>query len=238
MSYSREEIEELGENIIGRFLNTYNSLPERVDIEVFVTDFLDMKLVYETFAEKDMDRMAFTANGKTPLRVLRNNKPEEIVFPARTVVLDSFLQSPNEEARRRFAIAHEAAHDIFDRDHGGTTEAHFYSAFDTQRTYSLNELYERMCACEWQANAMAAQFLMPKVLLEQTMMKIAKRTTLPIYGNSVLSQRAKAVISKMAGVLGVSYKSLWIQLRSKNMFEHRDISEYMTRILNLKGGTQ
>ena len=24
MSYSREEIEELGENIIGRFLNTYN----------------------------------------------------------------------------------------------------------------------------------------------------------------------------------------------------------------------
>ena len=145
------------------------------------------------------------------------------------------MKKQSEEGKRRFTIAHEAAHNIFDRDSGGRCEVHFYSGFDAQREYSMDEFRERMNICEWQANAMAAAILMPRFLVEQALQKYAGRSSLPIYGNTILSQRSKKVIDKMVSVLGVSCSSLVIRLRELDLLEHRDKSEYVTRILKLKG---
>ena len=235
MNYSRMEIDELSEEIIRQFFNRYNLHSEWVNIELFVTDYLKIPLVYETFAEEERDRLGFTSNGKRPLKVVRGTEQVELIFPAKTVVIDSYLKNHNENGKRRFTIAHEAAHNIFDRDNGGRCEAHFYSGFDSERDYSVEALRERMNMCEWQANAMAAAILMPRFLVEQALQKYAGRSSLPIYGNTILSQRSKNVIDKMASVLGVSYSSLVIRLRELNLLEHRDKSEYVTRILNLKG---
>ena len=236
MSYSRVEIDELGEEIVRQFMDGYTPKAECVNIELFVTDYLKLPLVYETFAEEETDRLGFTSNGKRKLKVMREGKQVELVFPTHTIVIDSYLKKQSEEGKRRFTIAHEAAHNIFDRDNGGRCEAHFYSGFDAQREYSMDELRERMNICEWQANAMAAALLMPRFLVEQSLQKYSGRSSLPIYGNTILSQRSKRVIDKMASVLGVSYSSLMIRLRELNLFEYRDKSEYVTRILNLKGG--
>ena len=54
-----------------------------------------------------------------------------------------------------------------------------------------------MNMCEWQANAMAAAILMPRFLVEQALQKYAGRSSLPIYGNTILSQRSKNVIDKI-----------------------------------------
>ena len=236
MNYTPKEIDELSEGIIREFFKSYNTPPERVDIEALVTNYLNMPIIYETYAEKDSDCLGFTSNGKRSLTVLRDNQKVEITYPSRTVVIDTFLKRKSEEGRCRFTIAHEAAHYIFDRDHGGKVEAHFFSAFDAERNYTLDELRQRMNSCEWQTNAMAAALLMPRFLVVQSLKKHSGRESLPIYGDSVLSQRSKLVMSKMAKTLGVSYSSLVIRMRGLKLFEHRDISEYVTRILNLRGG--
>lgn len=110
MNYSRMEIDELSEEIIRQFFNRYNTNFERVDIELFVTDYLKIPLVYETFAEEERDRLGFTSNGKRPLKVVRGTKQVELIFPAQTIVIDSYLKNHSENGKRRFTIAHEAAH--------------------------------------------------------------------------------------------------------------------------------
>lgn len=235
MNYSRVEIDELGEEIVRQFIDGYTPDAECVNIDLFVTDYLKLPLTYENFAEGEKDRLGFTSNGKRKLKVMREGKQLELVFPAHTIVIDSYLKKQSEEGKRRFTIAHEAAHNIFDRDNGGRCEAYFYSGFDSERDYTVEALRERMNMCEWQANAMAAAILMPRFLVEQALQKYSGRSTLPIYGNTILSQRSKRVIGKMASVLRVSYSSLMIRLRELNLLEHRDKSEYVTRILNLKG---
>jgi Zn-dependent peptidase ImmA (M78 family) len=235
MNYSRVEIDELGEEIVRQFIDGFTPNAECVNIDLFVTDYLKLPLVYESFAEDETDRLGFTSNGKRKLRVMREGRQVELVFPTHTIVVDAYLKRRNEDGKRRFTIAHEAAHNIFDRDNGGRCEAHFYCGFDSEKEYSVEALRERMNMCEWQANAMAAAILMPRFLVEQALQKYAGRSSLPIYGNTILSQRSKNVIDKMASVLGVSYSSLVIRLRELNLLEHRDKSEYVTRILNLKG---
>lgn len=61
-----------------------------------------MSIVYESFAEPDPGRVGFYADGVRPLMVKRADKTEEIVYPARTVVIDKFLQSPQESAKLLF----------------------------------------------------------------------------------------------------------------------------------------
>ena len=52
MNYSRMEIDELSEEIIRQFFCRYNPHPEQVDIELFVTDYLKIPLVYRHSTKK------------------------------------------------------------------------------------------------------------------------------------------------------------------------------------------
>lgn len=238
MNYSASEINELSEGLILEYFKSYKKTPERVDIEDFITQYLKISIVVETFAEKDNDRMGYTSNGKTSLSVIRDDVKIRVVYPAKTIVIDSFLTNSTEVGKYRFTLAHEAAHCIFDMSYGGVVESHFHSAFDAERSYTLDDLKQRMNSCEWQANTMAAALLMPRFLVEKAMEKHAQRKTLPVYGDNVFSPRTKMTIDKMSETLGVSYSSLLIRLRSLKMFERHDISEYVTRVLKIKSDVE
>ena len=89
---SYDELEELGETIVRAYINKtrrYNALC--VDIEGLVTDYLGLTVVYETIVEDDLNKIAFLSNGKRPLRVVRDGKRVEVVFPKNTAVLDKVL---------------------------------------------------------------------------------------------------------------------------------------------------
>lgn len=73
MNYSASEINEISEGLILEYFKSYKKPPERVDIEDFITQYLNISIVVETFAEKDNDRMGYTSNGKTSLSVIRDN---------------------------------------------------------------------------------------------------------------------------------------------------------------------
>lgn len=110
---SYDELEELGETIVRAYINKtrrYNALC--VDIEGLVTDYLGLTVVYETIVEDDLNKIAFLSNGKRPLRVVRDGKRVEVIFPKNTVVLDKVLLNEKESSRRRFTLGHEGAHSI------------------------------------------------------------------------------------------------------------------------------
>jgi len=235
MNYTNEQINELSEGLIVTFFNRYEKQPKAIDIELFITACLKKTVIYEAFAEEDHDKMGFTSNGEQPLTIVKNNTKMQVVFPSETIVIDSYLLNPKEEKRRRFTLAHEAAHCIFDKACGSSVGAHFYSDFDTERVYSLSELKARMGICEWQTNAMAAALLMPRFIVKQTISQYTKSEKLPVFGKTIFDKKTEDIIVNMAKDLNVSVSALKYRLKTLDLLEYNDISEYISKCLNIGG---
>ena len=110
---SFDEIENLCEAMIKDFFRSRHYTNVLcVDIEAFVREYLGVPIVYETFAEPDPGRVGFLSDGKRPLAVRRGDKVEKVVFPSRTAVIEKGLLDLKENARMRFSISHEGAHDV------------------------------------------------------------------------------------------------------------------------------
>ena len=113
---SPRELEELGEGLVRDYLKRtkrWNALS--IDIEGFITEYLGLSVRYERFAEDDPGKIGYLSDGVMPLMVYRAGKPQAVVFPKGTVVVDKYLLKSDESGRRRFTLAHEAAHEILDR---------------------------------------------------------------------------------------------------------------------------
>lgn len=150
---SYDELEELGETIVRAYINKtrrYNALC--VDIEGLVTDYLGLTVVYETIVEDDLNKIAFLSNGKRPLRVVRDGKRVEVIFPKNTVVLDKVLLNEKESSRRRFTLGHEGAHSIIAKQNPMQDVGCFHNTFDPERQYTLEERRELLSFSEAQAD--------------------------------------------------------------------------------------
>jgi len=233
--YSKAEIEEIGEAIIGRYLRSRN--PQRcVDIEGFIRECLNGDVKYEHFSEKDLNKIGFLADGMTPLRVIRNREPQTIVFPADTVVIDRFLLQVRNSARRRFTLAHEAAHIILNRSYNGVPSHSYNRVFDPEQSYTVDELRAILNMGESQADNLAAVLLMPQVNVQNIFDEFTKGHTIMLYGHNALKPADKMLIREMADEMGVSYTALKIRLRNLNYFELRSIDEFVTEQFGIGGG--
>lgn len=62
---SRAEIDEIGEGLIRAYAIKFsNRSVQSVDIEHFITEFLNLKMEYAFFAEMDTGRICFLADGR------------------------------------------------------------------------------------------------------------------------------------------------------------------------------
>lgn len=139
------EIENLCEAMIKDFMKRkHYTNAHCVDIEAFVTEYLGIPIVYETFAEPDPGRIGFLSDGIRPLWVVRGNEKKQVLFPKNTVVLEKYLQTQTEIGRKRFTIAHEGAHFVLSKHIPAQTDAYaaFHSEFDTEMVYSPEMLRE------------------------------------------------------------------------------------------------
>ncbi len=231
---SNDEIENLCEAMIKDFFKSrhYTNVV-CVDIEAFVKEYLGVPIVYETFAEDDPGRIGFLSDGKRPLMVRRGDKVEKAVFPARTMVIERFLLTQRESARKRFSIAHEGAHDILDRHIPiqSSPMAAFHSEFDPEMTYTENMLKEMMSVNECFANRAAACLLMPRFLVMRVLRRYTKTNRVILYDDGVLAQDQKLLVQKMADTLGVSYTAFYLRLQELDLFDRRPIEEYIHRKL-------
>ena len=167
---SQAEIEELCEAILSQYRGRDAPTPQRVDIDVFVQDYLKCTIRYEAFAEDDPNKIGFAGDGRSVLKIKRNGQAVSVVFPFKTIVLDRYLLRPEEHTHRRFTLGHEAGHLISMRINPESA-ACFHRTHDRERTYSLQEMQEMYSIHEWQANTFSSSLLMPRPLMHETLQR-------------------------------------------------------------------
>ena len=224
---SRAELEEISEGLITAYANKFsNRVIQSIDIEHFITEFLMLRIEYASFAEDDAGRIGFLADGATPLLVHQDGKIIPFVFPKDTIV------------RRRFTMAHEASHHILSKMYAMPSEGRFHAEYDSERSYSKEELAQMFASVEWQADTMGASLLMPRRIIENALAKYNQSNPIKVYGDNTITSKDKAVIRRMAAYIGVSYTALVIRLRDMGLFEYHNILEYISNELNLGGVSQ
>lgn len=234
--HTNEEIDEIGEGLIRKY--DYNAFirGESTNIEGFITEHLNYKIVYDRIADSDAGRMAFLSDGKTPLWVWRNGKRTQVIPPPNTIIIDEFLLQENAKPRKRFVLAHEAGHIIMDLLCNVSVTAAFNNEFDSEQNYSIQDLACMFNINENKATSMGVALLMPRTSVINRAKQLITTKRIPLYGNSVLCDKDRIVISKLAEHFQVSYKSMFYRLRDLKMFEPRDIDEYLAQNLGKLGG--
>lgn len=225
---SNREITQIAEGLVQAACG--HTSRRKIDIDA-VAEYLGLTVVYEQIAEDDLDRIAFTSNGFRELQVIRNGQKIKVLFRKNTIVLDKFLLQPQEETRRRLALAHEISHILIGHADPVQAAPCFNSVYDKEREYRMCEMNERMTLAECQANMMAAMILMSAAVLTDSVRRHFRRKMIPVYGNCIFLSKTKPVLHRMATELGVSHTALIIQLRKYNLLEQRDMHEYFQLIM-------
>jgi len=223
------EIEELAESLVRKFHGKRHDIPESVDIDSFVLDFLNLPILYRSFAEADTSKIGFISDGITPLWIYQGGA-RAVVFPKGTIVLEKALTQPREETRRRFTLAHEAGHDVVDRT---VATASFHREYDNEQVYTPQEFRELLSFRESQVDRLAAALLMPRYMVLNNVERFTAGKPISIYGNNLLRLEDKLLVQKMADIMGVSYTAFLIRLKQLGLYSKRSAEEYITLEMGL-----
>ena len=232
---SFQELDSLGEGLVKDYAkktHRWNSMC--LDIEGFITDYLGLNIVYESIAEEDRSKLGFLADGSDPLKVNRDGTETFVVFPVGTVVIDKFLTRDNEIARKRFTLAHEAAHAILARHMPAKAGSYFQSEFDVTASYSSEDLRRIFSIGESCANRLGAALLMPEYRMERALKKYNDGNKLVCYGG-VFPLQEKLLIQKMANALGVSMAAMTNRVKELRLLDNRPINQYIRKKLRFGG---
>ena len=233
---TNEELETLGNLMVREYLiKSHKWNAKCFDIEAFITDYLKVKIEYESFAEEDAGKTGFRANGKRPLTVLRDGKKEQVVFPEDTIVIEKYFLRDEMSARRRFTQAHEAAHVILSRHIPGQADAAFRSEFDSGREYDPEEMKRIFSLEESQADRLGAVLLMPAYHVGKALARYNDGNRVIRYEGGIFSQESKFRMQNMADALGASYSALVNRMNDLELFEERPVREYIEQCLGFGG---
>ena len=226
---SNRELDELGDGLVRHYLahSGMQATARCIDVEG-LANFLGLTVTYETFAEKDFDKIGFLSDGKTPLLVRRNGQVVSFLFPLGTIVLDVSLHADKESGRCRFTIAHEIAHYMIDRHRPA---AQYHRTFDAEKNYTLAEMNEHFNVGENQADRLAAAILMPRFTVDRALDDFYKGRKIPVYGQNIFAAREEKAISRMAAQIGVSYTAILIRLRQFGLLDYHPADEYFEKTL-------
>ena len=227
---SNRELDELGDGLVRHYLahSGMQATARCIDIEG-LANFLGLTVTYETFAEKDFDKIGFLSDGKTPLLVRRNGRIVSFLFPLGTIVLDVSLHADKESGRCRFTIAHEIAHFMIDQHRPA---AQYHRTFDAEKKYSVAEMNELFNIVENQADRLAAAILMPRFMVDRALDDFYKGKRIPVYGQNIIAPKEDKAISRMAAQIGVSYSAMLIRLRQFGLLDYHPVDEYFEKALH------
>lgn len=221
--YSGSELDEIGDAIVRKFYKDAKSLPASVDIDKLVEEHLGLRICYRSIAETPA-RYGFLSDGTFPLWVSNNGKIVQETFPKGTIVIEKAFLNPNEDGRRRFTIAHEAAHFILD---SFVAKASFNTVFDKQEQYSKEELIALFSPNEYQVDRLAAALLMPTYLFAYNYALRFPKSTIKVYGSETISVEDDVLIKMFANSMRVSKQAMMIRLKTSGKFEYRPMEEFV-----------
>ena len=232
---SFQELDVLGEGLVKDYAKkVHRSNAMCLDIDGFITDYLGLRIAYESIAEEDMSKIGFLSDGISPLKVIRDKTETFVTFPKGTIVIEQFLTGDSESAKRRFTLAHEAAHAILAKhvplQVGGCFQNEFdksipYSKEDIRRMFSLNEVF---------ASRLGAAILMPEYRMDRALKKYNDGNKVLCYGG-IFPQQEKLLIRKLANALGVSVSAMSNRLKELKLLDNQPLDLYIREEL-LYGG--
>jgi len=196
-------------------LRESGTIISQIDIEDFVTHYLNCKIVYETIDdeqvdEKDVDCMGVISDGIRPISVIRDGKSVKIIFPANTIILDKYLTGPKQANHKRFVIAHEAGHIIKNRMYG-TVSTEYNHAGGVVLT-SASAIHKRYSYKEVEANNFAASLLIPEGMVAMWMHKLYGEEKIVKYQDDILDGKDIDNIKFLAKTFAVSNIAMYIRL--------------------------
>lgn len=207
-------------------------IPEQIDIDSFVNEYLGYAIVYENFANRN--KQGFTSDGTYPLEVIRDGVKRKVVFPPRTIVIDKYYQSKEREEQRRFILAHEAGH-IVDSIVEGTTASGFLTDdSDGYANSSFLDIQQGMALKEITANKYGAALLMPDYVIGNLLRKYHDGKKFFVYNQCQFSPSDRQCLKKLTKILNVSYSALFYRLKDLGVFVECEDTSYLSK-LNIGG---
>ena len=96
LNMSNVEIEEFCEALVLDYIRKHNAPTDYIDIRGLITDYLGLEIEFESIVEEDETITAFIANGSRKLKIMKNGKVNEVLYPRKT--------KSNEQETRIFAL--------------------------------------------------------------------------------------------------------------------------------------
>lgn len=224
---SNASIDALGNSLMRKYMSGKANNLLSVDIEGFVRDYLKLPVVYHRFAENDATKLGFISDGRTPLNIFFGNKIIQKVFPKGTIVIEEYLMKKSETGRRRFTIAHEAAHYIMDRS---LATASFHREFDGEKTYSPDELKATFNIAETNVDRLAAALLMPEYLIRNYLTQSKREYGIFIYDDGFIRPEDNCFLQMMAADIGTSVTALLIRIKELGLYVRKSMNEYIAEL--------
>lgn len=201
-------------------------LPSRpLDPLDFATNYMKLTVRYEHLSCDRRVILGCIAYENTVLEINPGDPSSYIPIAERTVFLDDSLKKEEQRGRRNFTLAHECSHQAI---YLLNPEAYSLCQYRTPGgQYSLRELTTENDWFEWQANALAAELLMPVHLVTKVLSDLGYPGKVPIYPDDKLLFSERRLLRRAADFLGVSKAALLIRLKQFNLLDHRSREEYL-----------
>lgn len=232
---SKDNIDDEAESILNEYCKDCLSEPKKIDIE-YLIECMGIDLCYVKLS-KNSEILGACVFNEGMLTTYNDNKPENRMFPAKTIIIDSQIAERN-DARLKFTYGHELGHYVVQYDIFHVNENQIslfeYESSKVQNNAAIckreNIMFDTLLNKhkkletkedwqEWQANYFSSSILIPKVTL-----KIALKQFLDDY--DIMSQdcvldkleksRLKELIDKLATIYEVSSKMMENRLKSLN----------------------
>lgn len=224
---SNASIDELGNSLIKNYMGDHAHNNFTVDIEGFVTEYLKLPILYHRFAEDDMSKLGFISDGKTPLNIFSGRQKKKQIFAKGTIVIEKFLCSEKEIGRRRFTIAHEAAHYIADKS---LAVASFHREFDNEQTYTPDDLKAIFNIKETNVDRLAGALLMPEFMVRNYLTYNKRDYGINVYNNSFIRPEDNLFLHKMASDMCTSFTALQIRITQLGLYVKKPMNEYLAEL--------
>ena len=219
MIVSYRELDELAEAILLDFQTGETARFPRTDIDRMARQYLGLTVRYHPLSDDGM-LLGITTYAQTMVTVKVGGRRETLALAQDTVLLEKLFLSQwpktaerdRREKQRRFALAHECAHQILFRMEPEPVRQALQRRYAECRPYSCYDLKKAEDRNERQANTLGAALLMPRMYILQYFEGFRRNEPLISYGGKYTA-RDRLSLSHLTGFFDVSVRSAEIRLK-------------------------
>ncbi len=178
MILTREDIENIADNVIDDFVVTTGINTGATAIDQLATNYLGLRVTFEKLSN-DGKFCGVTAYRDTLLQVKVDGYLRVICIKQNQIILDSdFMEVGKIKelcGKRRFTLAHEVAHQILFQMENDENKIRLDNEYSKREAHTVRQLKTVEDWNEWQANALGAALLMPRKNVENFMREYKKQ---------------------------------------------------------------